>query len=191
MMRRSGLLERWLWDGRLDYEPEPLEVAGDVAPGDVVTALEAHLAQVFAQVGALETALERERARMGAGATPAAGGEAGGDEMKRLAKSLLPSLDALDRIMEFAESVEAQDEVFRNWVKCIDGLKTRLTRTLEGIGLTAIASVGLPVDLNIHDVVAVVPAGGEYPPNTVVKEQQKGYYFRGKLLRDARVVVAQ
>ncbi len=111
-------------------------------------------------------------------------------EMRKLAMQLLPSLDALDRVIEFGEKVERQDENFRNWLISVEAMRRRLLKTLEGIGLNVISSVGLEVDLEIHDVVGVVPAV-ECDPNTVVEEQQRGYYFKGKLLRDAKVIIAQ
>jgi molecular chaperone GrpE len=103
---------------------------------------------------------------------------------------MLPTLDALDRIIEFGDSMANKGDAFENWLTSIKALRTRLLKTMEGIGLIAISSVGTEVDLEIHDVVAVVPAGN-FPANTVVSEQQRGYYFRNKLLRDAKVVVAQ
>ncbi len=60
---------------------------------------------------------------------------------------------------------------------------------LESYGLFQLKAVGAKVDLNLHEVV-------EYRPSTdhmneiVISERQKGYVFRGKLMRDAKVVVA-
>ncbi|MCC5875567.1 MAG: nucleotide exchange factor GrpE [Candidatus Sumerlaeia bacterium] len=186
-------LDQWLWRGTFEVECERLDVVGLENGKDIAGFLADHLTAVTEQVENLEQALRRER-------SPGRGlhtGEPGGEnkesseaEFKRFARSMLPAMDALDRLIEFGETFERKDEVFENWIKAIEALRSRLTKALESIGVSVISSVGLEVDLNVHDVVAVVPAG-EFPPNTVVKEQVKGYYFRGKLLRDARVVVAQ
>lgn len=174
----------------MDFSPTPLEVHAPMAEEDLVGFLTPRLAEIQRQAESLEEALRRERlaGRSGGGPAPPPGRD--DSALRGLAKSMLPALDALDRLLEFAETVENPDEVFQNWIKGVDALRVRLTKVLEGIGLRAISSVGMEVDLNVHDVVAVVPAG-EFPSNTVVKEQQKGYYFQGRLLRDARVVVAQ
>ncbi len=111
-------------------------------------------------------------------------------QWRQFAKSMLPALDALDRLVDMGEKAPGEDATFRNWLQSVKALRVRLTRTMESIGLKPVASVGSPVDLEVHDVTGVVPAG-EFPPNTVVAEQLKGYLFRGTLLRDARVVVAQ
>lgn len=186
-------LDQWLWQGTFEVECERLEVAGLENGRDLVGYLASHLTAVTEQVEGLEQALRRERnaGRARQSTEPGGEGKDGNEaEMKRFARSMLPAMDALDRLIEFGETVERKDEVFENWIKAIEALRSRLTKALESIGVTVISSVGLEVDLNVHDVVAVVPAG-EFPANTVVKEQVKGYYFRGKLLRDARVVVAQ
>lgn len=180
-------LDRWLWEGSFEPQTDKLEVLTDsqTSPDDLVTLARKTLAELGGRVEELQQALQRrQRAE---GRRPA--GEGSGD-VRDLAKSLLPSLDALDRIVELGEGEWLEDEFFQNWHKSVDALRTRLTKTLEGIGLQAMSSIGTEVDLEKHDVVGVVPAG-EYPPNTVVSEQQKGYFFRGKLLRDARVIVAQ
>ncbi len=139
----------------------------------------------------LQEEVERAEAmarRAGKGRRPE---ESRGDEdWRQFARSMLPALDALDRLVDMGEKAPVADEAFRNWLQSVKALRVRLTRTMESIGLKPVASVGSTVDLEVHDVVGVVPAG-EFPPNTVVAEQLKGYHFRGTLLRDARVVVAQ
>lgn len=192
MMRRW---KHWLWQGTLDPRWEPLEVAGGSGTPeeeDLLGLLTRQVRLLVKQIDDGREMLEKRRALELAGPR---GGQApstspGGDDMKPIARSLLPSLDALDRIVEFGECYPNADEVFRNWLTSIKAMRTRLTKTLEGIGLVSVSAIGAEVNLEIHDVVSVVPAK-DYLPNTVVAEQQKGYYFRGKLLRDAKVVVAQ
>jgi molecular chaperone GrpE len=92
-------------------------------------------------------------------------------------------------VLEFGRNSGIEGEEFQNWLEAVGGVSVRLNRVLERVGLTPISSVGTEVDLAIHDVVATV-RNNNYPENTVVEERQKGYYFRGRLLRDAKVVVA-
>ena len=50
-------------------------------------------------------------------------------------------------------------------------------------------TIGKPVDLDRHEVVEY-RRSDEYTHNTVITERQKGYVFRNKIIRDAKVVVS-
>ena len=185
----QGRLRRWLWKGTIEPDLRRLEpLTEGVAGQDIIQSFSATLKEITQQLETARQTVERRRAAEQTGnPAPAAGSDA---EAKQIARSMLPSLDALDRIIEFGEGHISRDEAFQNWLISIKGLRARLTKTLEGMGLSAMSAVGCEVNLEIHDVVSVVPAG-KFPANTVVAEQQRGYYFKGKLLRDAKVVVAQ
>jgi molecular chaperone GrpE len=182
-------LRQWLFEGTLDGRIDPLEVNDSLEGSyDQLEAASLTLRNTVAEFERQIEALQRRRA-----ADEPPGGRASATseaELRNHARSMLPTLDALDRIIEFGDSMANKGDAFENWLTSIKALRTRLLKTMEGIGLIAISSVGTEVDLEIHDVVAVVPAGN-FPANTVVSEQQRGYYFRNKLLRDAKVVVAQ
>ncbi|MBI1291091.1 nucleotide exchange factor GrpE [bacterium] len=182
-------VREWLWQGTLEPHLELLPVDNSLDPSDVHDLVSESVRGLVAGLEAEIATLQRRRAAEQVTAGPVESGR-GDAELRNLAKGLLPSLDALDRIIEFGDSYEQKAESFENWLTSVKALRTRLLRTLETIGLTAINSVGTEVDLEFHDVVAVVPAGN-FPANTVVSEQQRGYLFRSKLLRDAKVVVAQ
>lgn len=186
------VLDKWLLGDCFRPEADRLEVwnPAHVEREDLARSFSENAKEINRLLDMAQAAAERHRR------AARSGGESGSASAEReamnIARSMLPSLDALDRITEFGQqSDREEDEEFQNWLKCVDGLRTRLLRTLENFGVTPVSSVGREVDLNVHDVVSVVPATAEFPSNTVVEEQQRGYYFRGKLLRDARVVVAQ
>ncbi|CAN5464437.1 hypothetical protein BH09SUM1_BH09SUM1_29510 [soil metagenome] len=185
-----GRLERWLWKGTLEPNTARLEpLLHAETEVDLVHLFSATIKQISHQLDMAKQAADRRRAAEMAGGSQLSSGEPD-VETRQIARAMLPSLDALDRIVEFGEPLASRDEAFQNWLTSIKGLRTRLTKTLETIGLTAMAAVGSEVDLEIHDVVSVV-AAGNFPANSVVAEQQRGYYFKGKLLRDAKVVIAQ
>jgi molecular chaperone GrpE len=179
----------WLWSGTLEPELTTLSVDDSVDPDDLAEAYSSSIRTLVLDLEGQVAALQRRRAAEQVPASPAEAGRSDA-EIRNLAKGLLPSMDALDRIIEYGETYGKKDESFENWHNSVKALRTRLLRTLESIGLSAISSVGSQVDLEIHDVVSVIPAG-KFPANTVVSEQQRGYVFRSKLLRDAKVVVAQ
>jgi molecular chaperone GrpE len=64
-----------------------------------------------------------------------------------------------------------------------------LVAVLKKFGVTVIEAVGTPFDSAFHQAMAQVPSD-EYPPNTVVKEYQRGYLLKERLLRPAMVTVS-
>jgi molecular chaperone GrpE len=109
-------------------------------------------------------------------------------ELEKFLKSLLPTLDSFDRVLHLARSHPPSEEV-DNWLKSVESIYFRLLTMLEGYGLFQLKAMGKKVDLNLHEVVEY-RASDSHPTDVVISERQKGYVFRGKLLRDAKVVVA-
>ena len=99
-----------------------------------------------------------------------------------LVKDILPIVDDFDR----AVKVETTD---RNYAKGVELIHQRLFDTLKKIGVEPIESVGKPFDPNVHQAVESVPTE-EAEDHTVIGEFQRGYNFKGKLLRPAMVRVA-
>ena len=184
----ARLLDRWLIDGVIgaDELEQREAVIGLDGDGDVITLASAAIRDAGLQLEALRTQVEKRRAVE----TTAPAQGSSDVEIRNHARAMLPALDALDRVIEFGDEHARQNETLENWLLSVKGLRTRLAKVMESIGLTAINSIGCEVDLERHDVVSVV-AAGQNPPNTVVAEKQRGYMFRGKMLRDAKVVVAQ
>lgn len=112
-------------------------------------------------------------------------------EVIRLAKEallrdILPILDNLERAVEHAE-------LGGNGASVVEGvqLTIRLFRdVLERYGVRAISvEMGSNFDPTIHEAVALDP-GADFPPNTVIRQQQKGYQLNDRLLRPAQVAVS-
>jgi molecular chaperone GrpE len=110
------------------------------------------------------------------------------EEAERLIKSLLPTLDGFDRVLHLGRSYP-QNDMIDNWLKSVESIYFRLLNTLENFGLFQMRTVGSKVDLNLHEVVEYRPAA-DHANDTIISERQKGYILNGKLLRDAKVVVA-
>jgi molecular chaperone GrpE len=113
--------------------------------------------------------------------------KSGGDEMEKVIRAILPTLDSFERILSLARGFAKSDEV-DNWLKSVETIYYRMLATLENYDLKQLNCVGQKVNLDIHEVVEYRPSL-EFPNDTVISERQKGYVFRGKLLRDAKVVV--
>lgn len=113
---------------------------------------------------------------------------AGDDEFGRFVRQALPFLDNFARLLDMAREYPASEEL-NNWLKSVEALYFRLVNLLESFGLVFINSIGKPVDLDFHEVVEYRNTR-EHSHNTVIRELQKGIVFRGRLIRDAKVVVA-
>jgi len=106
-------------------------------------------------------------------------------------RRILPILDGFDNIFKYTGHSDLQgDETLSNWLKTLDTMYRRLLSTLEKEGLVAIESVGKMLDLSVHEVVQTREEPG-VPDNTIVEELVKGYRFGRRVLRDAKVIVAQ
>ena len=64
------------------------------------------------------------------------------------------------------------------------------TDTLARFGCTPLEAIGKPFDPNFHEAVSQEESS-EVEPNTVLKELQKGYLLKERLLRPAMVIVSK
>ena len=99
-----------------------------------------------------------------------------------LVKQLLPVLDDFERALK----VETAD---RDYAKGIELIYQRLVETLKKIGLEPIETAGQKFDPNLHQAVDRVETE-EAEDMAILSEFQRGYNFKGKLLRPAMVKVA-
>jgi molecular chaperone GrpE len=101
-------------------------------------------------------------------------------------RALLPVLDDFERALK--TEVPDQDAV-RDYVKGMELIYQRLFEGLKKLGLEPIVSTGQPFDPHIHHAVEMVETT-EAADHTVLDEFQRGYNFKGRLLRPAMVKVA-
>lgn len=96
--------------------------------------------------------------------------------------ALLPVLDDFERSLK-------QESTDRDYQRGIELIYQRLFETLKKLGLEPIAAAGQPFDPYIHQAIERVETE-EAEDHTVLDEFQRGYNFKGKLLRPAMVKVA-
>lgn len=104
---------------------------------------------------------------------------------ERLVKELLPILDDLERALEAAAGHEE--------AKLEEGVALvhrSLAELLTREGLAEIETDGA-FDPHVHEALLTQPAGEETEPGFVVQTLQKGYRLGDRVLRPARVVVAE
>ncbi|MBX3729929.1 MAG: nucleotide exchange factor GrpE [Candidatus Sumerlaeia bacterium] len=173
-------LRQWLWKGSFEPAAGRLEVweglAEAGAGGDLLERTAGHLAEL----GRLADLAREAEARQDSGSE---------EEVRNLVRAMLPALDALDRLLDYGSKMTDRSPELENWVKSVEAIQIRMAKSLERVGLVTLGTVGSQVNLDLHDVVEMRPSR-EYPEGTVIEERLKGYYFRGRLLRDAKVVVA-
>jgi molecular chaperone GrpE len=95
---------------------------------------------------------------------------------------LLPVVDDFERALK----VPAAGDEYR---KGIELIHKRLYDTLVQLGLTPIDTAGKKFDPNYHQAVDTVRTE-EQEDHAIVEEFQRGYEFKGRLLRPAMVKVA-
>lgn len=101
-----------------------------------------------------------------------------------LVRKLLPVIDNLERALDNADGSESQG--LREGVEMVLG---QVMEVLAREGLEIINPEDEPFDPEHHEAMMVVETE-ECPEDTVVEVAQKGYRFRGILLRPAMVSVA-
>lgn len=98
-------------------------------------------------------------------------------------KPLLPVLDDFERALK----TETADKEYARGMELI---YKRLYEALKKLGLEPITEDVPLFNPHIHNAVEVVDTK-EHPDQTIMEEYQRGYYFKGRLLRPAMVKVAQ
>ena len=107
---------------------------------------------------------------------------------EELIKKLLPVVDNFERAISMDDAI-LEDELskFLNGFKMIYG---NLSDTLQGYEVIAMDILGKPFDPNTMNAVLVEEAEG-VEPNTVIDVLQKGYTYKGKVIRYAMVKVSK
>ena len=99
-----------------------------------------------------------------------------------LVRELLPVLDDFERALK----IESADQVY---AKGIELIYQRLWDIVKKMGVEPVEATGRKFDPNLHEAVVRVETD-EAEDQTVLEEFQRGYNFKGKLLRPAMVKVA-
>lgn len=97
-------------------------------------------------------------------------------------RTLLPILDDFERAFQ----TETADKTYAQGMELI---RQRLFDTLKKLGLEPMVVQGEPFDPHVHHAVEMVETE-DAPDHTVLAEFQRGYNFKGRLLRPAMVKVA-
>ena len=102
---------------------------------------------------------------------------------KNVIEKLLPTVDNFERGLQGADTSDP-------FVQGMEKIYKKLMQDLDELGVVPIEALGKPFDPNLHNAV-MQDAEGEGEPGTVTKELQKGYTFKGSVVRHSMVAVKQ
>ena len=105
--------------------------------------------------------------------------------LDRFGADLLAVRDSLELGLQADVSADAEQ-----LKKGSEATLNLLTQTMERFGIAEVDPQGEPFDPELHEAMTMQPSA-EVEPGSVLTVFQKGYTLNGRLLRPARVVVAQ
>jgi len=105
---------------------------------------------------------------------------------EQLITDLLPVLDDFERSLH----VSKDRREFGPFYKGVEMIYQKFKNLLESKGVKPIESEGKQFNVDLHDALMQSPREG-VEPNTVIEEVEKGYMYKDKVIRHAKVVVAK
>lgn len=104
---------------------------------------------------------------------------------KDIIEKILPVLDNFERGL----AAVPEDEKGSSFAEGIEKIYKQFVKTLEDAGVESIEAVGKQFDPNLHNAVMHVE-DKKYGENEIAMELQKGYKYRGSVVRHSMVQVA-
>lgn len=101
--------------------------------------------------------------------------------------AVLPVLDDLERALQNMEKTEDVKAIYDG----VNLIYQKFLKNLHQEGLEKMEPVGADFDTDYHEAIALVPAQSEEQKGKVLDCVQTGYKLNDKVIRHAKVVVAQ
>lgn len=101
--------------------------------------------------------------------------------------AILPILDDLERALQNMQKAEDVKAIYEG----VELIYQKFLKNLHQEGLEKMEPVGETFDTDFHEAVALVPAPSEEQKGKVLDCVQTGYKLNEKVIRHAKVVVAQ
>ena len=102
-------------------------------------------------------------------------------------KKILPVLDSFELALKAPAAADSNSTDLRSGLELI---YRQFQDALQKLGVQPIESVGKPFDPRVHEAIEMVDTS-EAEDHQVLDELQRGYNFKGRLLRPAMVRVAR
>lgn len=104
-----------------------------------------------------------------------------------LATDLVPVIDNLERAL----AIDVSDEAGQNLKKGIEMVMESVKHAFEKEGIEILNPVNEPFDPQFHEAYTSVPATEDVEAGQVAQVFEKGYTLNGRILRAAKVAVAE
>lgn len=101
--------------------------------------------------------------------------------------AILPILDDLERALQNMQKAEDVQAMYEG----VDLIHQKFLKTLSQEGLQKMEPIGETFDTDFHEAIALVPSPEESQKGKVLDCVQTGYKLNDKVIRHAKVVVAQ
>ncbi len=101
--------------------------------------------------------------------------------------SILPILDDMERALETMEKAEDVAAVKEG----VDLIYNKFVQTLSQQGVKSIDTKEMPLDTDLHEAIAMIPAPSEELKGKILDCVQQGYRLNEKVIRHAKVVVGE
>lgn len=103
---------------------------------------------------------------------------------QKLLQNILPIVDDLQRALELGR----KGNDYKALLEGIEMVYNKAQQTLGDVGVTPLEPVGQEFDVNLHEALMRIPS--EAPEGQVVQEVQRGYMYKDKVLRHAKVITS-
>ncbi|WP_347300606.1 nucleotide exchange factor GrpE [Dolosigranulum savutiense] len=104
-----------------------------------------------------------------------------------LAKDIIPAIDNLERALQ----TEVDTTSAENFKKGVQMVLDSLQAALKQNNIKQVEALGKPFDPTVHEAVAQIPASEGQESGEVIEVLEKGYTLHDRVLRAAKVVVAE
>lgn len=108
------------------------------------------------------------------------------DEPREMALRVVEIIDILDDLLLLAG--EGGDT---RWIYNLERLRDKVLRVLDGVGITPIAAAGEVFDPEVHEALETVEREQGQRDYEVVSVLQRGFRFRGSVLRPVQVITTR
>lgn len=102
-------------------------------------------------------------------------------------KAMLPVIDDFDRAVKANEKIEDIQSIKEGLIL----IHNKLKNIIQQKGLIAFECTGTPFDADTMEAITHIPAADDSQKGMVVDEVEKGYKLGDKVIRFAKVIIAQ
>ncbi|MBD3196593.1 MAG: nucleotide exchange factor GrpE [Candidatus Lokiarchaeota archaeon] len=106
--------------------------------------------------------------------------------MERIVRKLISHYDDLKRAEKVIEVIEDDESVRKGFQMILKNFG----KLLREEGIEVMESIGKPFDPYKHEAM-MVKEDVDAPENVIIDELEQGYYYKNKVLRPAKVIVAK